>query len=208
MRRFASMALAALMAASLTTTAFAAEGAVFTDVTPTDWYYDAACYAYDKGVEAGLIPAGTVIAAQPDEAITFEELVGAIVLLDGEYITFADAIARGAGVGLTESTAEDALMLVTREHMIDAVYTYAVSQGCGFTGQWMFLLDYADIADISEDCYESIAWCTMQGILIGDEAGMVDPQAYATRAELATVLMRLEALDILDDPAVLVEETV
>lgn len=69
------------------------------------------------------------------------------------------------------------------------LYRYAQSLGGGFTGAWMFRLDYADAGEISDYAYEAVAWCAMHGILNGYENSTLRPQGYATRAEAAVMLM-------------------
>lgn len=70
------------------------------------------------------------------------------------------------------------------------LYRYAQSQGLGFTGTWAFSLDYADADQVSEYAYEAMCWMTMNGIFDGVGDNMLDPAGTATRAQVATILMR------------------
>lgn len=79
---------------------------------------------------------------------------------------------------------------ITREHLATMLYRYAQSHGQGFTGTWMFPLDYADADQISDYAYEALCWMTMHGILNGVGENRINPQGTATRAEVAAVLMR------------------
>ena len=79
---------------------------------------------------------------------------------------------------------------ITREDLAVMLYRYGQTKGLGFTGNWMFNLEYVDAANISEYAYEAVAWCSMHGILSGKESNMIDPQGNATRAEIAAVLTR------------------
>ena len=80
---------------------------------------------------------------------------------------------------------------VTREETAYIIYQYAKSAGLGFKGSWMFNLEYKDKDQISKDAYESVAWCSMNKIIIGREDNTLDPKAIATRAEVATMVVRL-----------------
>ena len=90
----------------------------------------------------------------------------------------------------TSATTFDPEAKITREDLAVMLYRYAQTKGLGFTGNWMFNLEYADAANISEYAYEAVAWCSMHGILSGKESNMIDPQGNATRAEIAAVLTR------------------
>ena len=79
---------------------------------------------------------------------------------------------------------------VTREQLATILYRYAQSKGQGFTGNWMFLLDYADRAEVSDWAYEAMCWMTMKGIINGTGNDMLSPKGYATRAQVAAMLQR------------------
>ena len=79
---------------------------------------------------------------------------------------------------------------ITREQIVKMLYNYQQKQGGGFTGEWMFLLDYSDSAAISEWAYEPVCWMTMNGVIGGMGDGTLAPQANATRAQVAAILMR------------------
>ena len=79
---------------------------------------------------------------------------------------------------------------VTREQLAAILYRYAQSKGKGFTGSWMFLLDYADRAEISDWAYEAMCWMTMKGILNGTGSKMLEPRGSATRAQVAAMIQR------------------
>ena len=85
---------------------------------------------------------------------------------------------------------------ITREQLAVILYRYAKSKGQGFTGSWMFLLDFTDRADISAWADEAVHWCSMKGIVTGRNGGIFDPQGSATRAEAAVMIQRFcEALE-------------
>ena len=79
---------------------------------------------------------------------------------------------------------------ITREQLATIIYRYEKYKGGGFTGAWMFRMDYADLDDVSEWSYEAMCWCTMNNIVNGNPGKLLDPLGYATRAEAAAMLHR------------------
>ena len=75
------------------------------------------------------------------------------------------------------------------------LYRYEQRSGGGFTGDWMFNLDFVDAVDVSDWAYEAMCWCNMNGIVQGKGDGILDPRGKATRAEAAALLMRFLRLD-------------
>ena len=54
----------------------------------------------------------------------------------------------------------------------------------------MFQLDYPDRESISEYAYESVAWCSVNGVLTGRSDGTLAPNATVTRAAAAAMFQR------------------
>ena len=79
---------------------------------------------------------------------------------------------------------------LTREQLATMLYRYAQSKGQGYTGAWAFQLDYPDADAVSDYAYEAMCWTTMHGIINGMGDGSLAPQGQATRAQVATILMR------------------
>lgn len=90
--------------------------------------------------------------------------------------------------GISDGTDMDGTL--TREQLATMLYRYAQSKGQGFTGAWAFQLDYPDADAVSDYAYEAMCWTTMHGIINGMGDGMLVPQGEATRAQVATMLMR------------------
>ena len=83
---------------------------------------------------------------------------------------------------------------MTREQLATILYRYAQSKGQGFKGSWMFLLDFPDAGDVSEWADEAMHWMVMNDIINGMGDGTLNPGGEATRAQVATMLMRYKAL--------------
>jgi hypothetical protein len=83
---------------------------------------------------------------------------------------------------------------VTRQELATMLYRYAQSKGLGFTGLWMFRLEFDDAGDIADWADEAMHWMVMQGVLNGRGDNLLVPGGTATRAELAAMLHRFSAL--------------
>ena len=81
---------------------------------------------------------------------------------------------------------------VTREQLAAILYRCAQTQGKGFQGMWMFLLDYPDAGEISAYADEAMHWVVMNGILTGSEEGLC-PKSSLSAAEAAAILERFQA---------------
>jgi hypothetical protein len=79
---------------------------------------------------------------------------------------------------------------ITLEQMAVILYRYEQYKGGGFTGMWMFRLNYDDIADISEWAYEAVCYMVMKGVYCAPTETTLQPQKSATRAEAAGFLNR------------------
>ena len=80
---------------------------------------------------------------------------------------------------------------MTREQLATILYRYIRSSGGGFSEAWSFEPDFTDFGRVADWAYEAVCWMTMNGILQGTENYMLLPQETATRAQVATILMRI-----------------
>ena len=78
--------------------------------------------------------------------------------------------------------------LILREQMAALMYRYATFKGID-TGA--SVAQYTDSAAISDYAVPAVSFCTEAGLMNGVGDGAFDPQADATRGEVATVVMRL-----------------
>ena len=177
----------------------------FTDVAETDWFFDSVEYTAEKGYFNGT---GDGI-FEPYTNVTRGMLVTVLGRLEGiseepadtvytdvdsnayyaAHIAWAteNGIVDGYGNGLFGP--ED---LVTREQMAKMTANY-LSYKTGITAGDTSLA-YTDAADISEWAAESVALAAQQGIMNGNADGTFAPKSFATRAETAAVIERLDRL--------------
>ncbi len=175
----------------------------FSDLDTEAWYRDGVLYVLDKGLMSGygdgkfgpadntsramLVQVLWNLAGKPTGgyAMDYSDVDGNAWYADAVRWATTLGIAGGYGGGKFGPTDN-----LTREQLATILYRYAKDQGKGFTGMWAFPLDYSDAANVSDYAYEALCWMTMNGIIQGNPGGTLDPQGLATRAQLATVLMR------------------
>ncbi len=84
---------------------------------------------------------------------------------------------------------EDAENVMTREAMMVMLWKFAGSPAAESD-----LSAYTDADSVSADAAGAVAWCVANGIVFGTSGSTLNPAGTATRAQLATVLMRYCAL--------------
>ncbi len=194
---------------ALPTEAGVCPSAVFTDVDTDEWYHEAVDYVLNSGLMVGL----TTTTFGPDETTTramFVTVLGRLAGVDTDSYTestFTDvevgewyapyvqwAYENGIVNGYTsEIFAPDAI--ITREEMCVILYRYASYQGVDVTNPDLTVLDaFADAADVDDWAQDAMAWSISNGIIVGGYTGL-DPLGSATRAQMATVIMRYAQAD-------------
>ena len=177
----------------------------FTDVSEDDWYYDAVRY-----VNAGDLMTGTSSAAFAPGVTTSRAMLATLLYrldgapdLSGENLgyPYADVEADswyGDGVYwarlhgvVTGVTGEifDPDGDITREQMAVMLYRYAQYKDYDVTGS-ADLSGYADADSVSSWAQYAVAWAVDAGLISGVGNNTLNPQGSATRAEIATILMR------------------
>ena len=77
---------------------------------------------------------------------------------------------------------------ITREQIAAILYRYAKTKGYNSDSDE---ITYSDVKDIAEYAIDSVKWAYCAGIMTGDENGNFNPKAGTTRAQAASVFMRL-----------------
>ncbi|MCD8390054.1 MAG: S-layer homology domain-containing protein [Oscillospiraceae bacterium] len=182
----------------------------FADVDDTAWYHEYIDYV----VESGLMNGTSATTFEPDVATTRGMIVTILHRLEDEPTAsvahgfddvvsesyYADSIAWAAENGIVAGYGDGSFGpddAITREQMAAILYRYAQYKGFGFTGTWMFLLDYDDTDMVSDWAYESMCWMVMNEIITGTSTTTLSPQESATRAQVAAILMRfIESISV------------
>lgn len=193
MRRKLSLALAVILAVSLFTLPAQAADNRFTDVPETHWAHDAIEYVVDEGLFAGTSettfnPEGTmtramlwVVLARMDDVNTNAS--------SGEawYQPGLDwAVENGISDGSNPNNN------ITREQFAAMLYRYAENAGEDITADTAELNKFIDTINISSYALQPLAWAVENGIVSGTSGDTISPAGNATRAQVATMLMRYD----------------
>lgn len=109
---------------------------------------------------------------------------------------YTDAVAWATENGIVTGVAQGVFapeVDITREQLATMLYRYAQTLGYG-AGEEDTLQTCPDGDSIHLWALEAMLWMTQTGLLTGKEGGRMDPQATATRAEVAAVLTRFVTL--------------
>lgn len=174
----------------------------FTDVKESDWFYKGVAYVVDKGVMSGVSenqfdPSGKLTRAMLVQMLYNMESRPACdaenAFIDvpvGQWYTDAviwandEKIVSGMGDGLFAPNME-----ITREQMVVMLYNYAKYKGYDVTAS-ADLSKFADNASVSTWAQPAMQWAVAEGYISGMGDNQLAPQGTATRAEIASVIMR------------------
>ena len=173
----------------------------FTDVAEGAWYYDAIAYVYRNGLMAGV--SSTQFA--PDSTLNRATLATILWRLAGEPVVnyvlpfedvaegewYSEAVRWAASTGIVNGTTPTTFRpfnSVTREQMAAMVHRYAEYMGYDTTAT-TDLNTFTDASSVNSYAAQPLSWCVAEGLIsgIGTE---IRPQSSATRAQIATMLMR------------------
>ena len=174
----------------------------FSDVTESDWFYDAVTYAYENGLMDGV---GMGLFA-PNSETTRAQLVTILHRLAGQPAPsgdsgfsdvetgtwYTDAVAWAAQNGIVNGVSDTQFAPgddITREQLAVILYRYATYQGYDVS-QRADLSGFVDAGTISTYVQEALSWANAQGLVLGFEDDSLRPQGNASRAQIAAVLMR------------------
>lgn len=192
-RRFQASALALALAATVCFSSLVSADNRFTDVPEAHWAHDAIEYVVDEGLFAGTSettfnPEGTmtramlwVVLARMDDANTNAS--------SGEawYQPGLDwAVENGISDGTNPNNN------ITREQFAAMLYRYAENAGEDITADTAELNKFIDTINISSYALQPLAWAVENGIVSGTSSDTISPAGNATRAQVATMLMRYD----------------
>lgn len=176
--------------------------AAFVDVADSDWYADAVQYVFANGLMAGtsdttFSPNATTTRAMIVTILYRLEgtpaVTGTTAFTDvaaGQY--YADAVAWAAQNGIVSGTSATTFSpdgVITREQMAAILYRYAQYKGYDVTAK-ADLSVFTDAAQVSTYATDAMAWANASGLISGTSATTLSPAGSATRAQVATILMR------------------
>lgn len=116
----------------------------FDDIAPSDWYYEAVCWAADKDLVTGVAASRF----SPDGIITRQEVATILYRMDGSR------------------------------------------SGLEISFRALYDRQFSDSGSIASWAHAAMDWAVYHGVLSGTSATTLHPTGTATRAAVATILVR------------------
>ena len=155
----------------------------YSDVKPADWYAEAVAFVSENGLMDG-VGGGRF---NPDGAVTRAMVWTVLARMAGEDTNggatwYSKAQEWAMRTGVSDGTNPTAS--ITREQLAAMLYRYEGSPAV--SGD---LSAYPDANEVSDWAVDAMVWATEEGVINGI-GGKLSPKTGATRAQLATMLMR------------------
>ena len=176
----------------------------FTDVDEDDWYYESVKFANENKLFNGV--SNTEFG--PNVSMTRAMLVTVLYRLEGEPATnksipfadvdmssyYANAVIWAKQNNIVNGIDDTNFAPngeITREQLATILYRYANYKGIDVSvGENTNILSYDDFSELSEYAIPAMQWACGSGIITGRTISTIAPKGTATRAEVATMLMR------------------
>lgn len=176
----------------------------FTDVKSDDWFSDAIEFVHKKNLMKGVSDNEFA----PNENLSRAMIVTILYRMENEpsasFNKFGDvnadewygaAVAWASENGIVNGVSENEFAPndnLTREQMAAIIYRYIKFKGKDVSvGENTNILSYTDAESVSEYAVEAICYAVGSGLMKGDSETTLNPSGTATRAETATIIMRL-----------------
>ena len=178
------------------------EGLPFTDIDG-HWAYDAIAYAYYHGLFKGT----SETTFEPQTTMSRAMLVTVLHRMEGEPkpasetsvfedvpegTWYTEGVTWAAEMGIVEGYGDGKFGPtddVTREQMAAILYRYSVWKGYDVS-KASDLAAYEDKDEVHDWAMTAMRWANAEGLIIGRTETTLVPRGNATRAEVATILMR------------------
>ena len=174
------------------------------DVTEEDWFCDPVSYVYRQGMMSGT----SETTFSPGLTTSRGMLVTVLYRLEGSPATalpafpdvaldqyYAGPVAWASSNGIVSGYGGNESGLfgpdnpITREQLATVLYRYAGKKGYK-TSQRGNLSGFADLDSLSSYAQEAMSWAVGAGLISGTGGNVLAPAETATRAQVATMLMR------------------
>ena len=161
-------------------------GASFTDVPAGSWYEEAVKYVSEKGLMNGT----SSTAFSPNASTTRGMIVTILARVEGVNTSGTPWYAAGQKWAMDNGISDGTNMpgVITREQLATILYRYAKQKGYDVSKS-AALTAFSDADKVSGYASEAMQWAVAEGLLQGSN-GKLNPQGSATRAQVATILMR------------------
>lgn len=161
-------------------------GSSFTDVPAGSWYEEAVNYVHEKGLMNGT----SKNSFSPNANTTRGMIVTILARVEGVNTNGTPWYAAGQKWAMDNGISDGTNMpgVITREQLATILYRYAKQKGYDVSKS-AALTAFSDADKVSGYAAEAMQWAVAEGLLQGSN-GKLDPQGSATRAQVATILMR------------------
>lgn len=161
-------------------------GSSFTDVPAGSWYEEAVNYVHEKGLMNGTSKNGF----SPNASTTRGMIVTILARVEGVNTNGTPWYAAGQKWAMDNGISDGTNMpgVITREQLATILYRYAKQKGYDVSKS-AALTGFSDADKVSGYAAEAMQWAVAEGLLQGSN-GKLNPQGSATRAQVATILMR------------------
>lgn len=177
----------------------------FADVAADAWYADAVQYVYENGMMSGT----SETTFSPDLTTTRGMIVTILYRLEGSpdlsnenlgypyadvdaNAYYADAVYWARQNGIVSGMSAEQFApndAITREQMAAILYRYTQFKGYDVSAK-ADLSVYTDAAQVSTYATDAMAWANGAQLITGTSVTTLTPAGNATRAQVATILMR------------------
>jgi len=175
----------------------------FADVADDAWYKEAVDYVSASGLMIGVGDGNFAPEATLNRATLAEllyrlagspEVTGSNTFKDvPENEWYTDAVIWAHQNGVVQGMSSEIFAPtdpITREQIAVMLFRFAVLTGRDVSGR-SDLSAFPDAGDVDDWAAEAMSWAVAEGLLIGSD-GKLDPTGNATRAQIATILMRYQ----------------
>lgn len=161
-------------------------GSSFTDVPAGSWYEEAVNYVHEKGLMNGT----SSNAFSPNANTTRGMIVTILARVEGVNTNGTPWYAAGQKWAMDNGISDGTNMpgVIAREQLATILYRYAKQKGYDVSKS-AALTGFSDADKVSGYAAEAMQWAVAEGLLQGSN-GKLNPQGSATRAQVATILMR------------------
>ena len=177
--------------------------AKFSDVSVDDWFHEAVDHVVAKGIMNGMDEEhfGPALTTNRAQVITVLYRMAGAPAVEGELpfgdiaddAWFHDAVLwayqNGIAMGMTETTFGPELE-VNRAQLVTFLYRFVKPETAADPA---VLEQFPDGADLPDFCRDAFAWAVDCGLINGMD-GALNASGTANRAQLATILMRLDQM--------------
>ncbi|MBP1737674.1 MAG: hypothetical protein H6Q60_1555, partial [Oscillospiraceae bacterium] len=157
----------------------------FTDIPDGHWARDYIATAVEKGLFSGI----SETEFSPEGKMTRAMLFTVLYRVSGKTdessgeLWYSTPMAWAEETAISDGTNPDES--ITREQLVTMLYRYAGSPET--SGDFSAFQDADMVSSYAED---ALKWAVAQGIVAGTEDGRLNPAGTASRAEVATILVR------------------